>query len=61
MKINIFNQEEKSKLVQQSIDEDRLNEFYVSAAWLNLRDEVLAEHKCYYYSKIVPEVVKYFM
>ena len=45
MNININNQEEVGKWIQQLIDEKRLHEFYTSSAWLNLRDEVLREHK----------------
>ena len=45
MNININNKEEVGRWVRQLIDEDRLHEFYVSAAWLNLRDKVLAEYK----------------
>ncbi len=45
MYINIHNQEEVGKWVQQLIDEERLHEFYTSSYWLNLRDEVLEEFK----------------
>jgi 5-methylcytosine-specific restriction protein A len=43
--VDIHNKEDVGRWVRQLIDEDRLHEFYVLAAWLNLRDEVLAEHK----------------
>lgn len=43
--INFASKKEVGQWVQQLIDEDRLHEFYVSAAWLNLRDKVLAEYK----------------
>ena len=31
--------------IRELITEDRLHEFYVSSAWLRLRDEVLREYK----------------
>lgn len=43
--MNIYNQDEVGKWVQQLIDEDRLHEFYTSSYWLNIRDEVLKEYK----------------
>ena len=43
--VDIHNKEDVGRWVRQLIDEDRLHEFYVSAAWLNLRDKVLAEYK----------------
>lgn len=48
MKINIYNQDEVGRWVQELIKQNRLHEFYTSSAWLNLRVEVLEEdkHEC---------------
>ena len=45
MDVDIHNKEDVGRWVRQLIGEDRLHEFYTSSAWLNLRDEVLAEYK----------------
>lgn len=46
--ININNEDDVGRWVQQLIDEDRLHEFYTSSIWLNLRNDVLNEyrHEC---------------
>lgn len=45
MKINIYNLDEVGRWVQQLINENKLHIFYTSSYWLNLRKEVLQEHK----------------
>jgi HNH endonuclease. len=44
MILNIRNQDEVGRWVQQLIDENNLHAFYTSSYWLNLREEVLREH-----------------
>lgn len=41
----IHNQDELERWILQFIEEDNLHEFYTSSEWLNLRSEVLEEHK----------------
>lgn len=43
--INIYNEDEVGRWVQQLIDDGKLHAFYTSSYWLNLRDEVLSENK----------------
>jgi 5-methylcytosine-specific restriction protein A len=44
-RLNIHNQDEVGRWVQQLIDENNLHAFYTSSYWLNLREEVLREYK----------------
>lgn len=43
--MNIHSQEEVGRWVQGFIEENRLDKFYTSGYWQNLRNEVLEEHK----------------
>jgi 5-methylcytosine-specific restriction endonuclease McrA len=42
--VDIYNQDEVGRWIQSLIDADNLHEFYTCSAWLNLRENVLAEY-----------------
>lgn len=43
--MNVSNQDEVGRWVQNLIDANRIHDFYVSSWWLRLRADVLREHK----------------